>query len=152
MDAPVITVQIGAKARCNRGCAGAQRLPKTVKAHVTNHRHARIAEVVLLECGHLDWHHINSADNPDIAWPIEAPADDNLPQEECAKNAPYSESELVDALTELESAAADFTMEVVNMLKYNPGALKLLQKGYLPRLTRAVRKARLALQLDHTLE
>ena len=58
-------------------------------------------------------------------------------------------SEAVKALAALESAAVDFGMEVISALQYDFPAQNRLQVGYLPRLTRAVRKARLALQLDH---
>ena len=61
-------------------------------------------------------------------------------------------SEPVTALLALESVTVDFGLEVISALQYDVPAQARLQAGYLPRLTRAVRKARLALQLDHTLE
>lgn len=60
------------------------------------------------------------------------------------------QSELVKTLIALESAVVGFGMEVINATRYDFPAQTRLQAGYLPRLTRAVRQARLALHLDHT--
>jgi hypothetical protein len=62
------------------------------------------------------------------------------------------QSEAVKALAALENAVVEFGLEVISALQYDFPAQTRLQLGYLPRLTRAVRQARLALHLDHTLE
>jgi hypothetical protein len=61
----------GTLARCNRGCPNAQPLLREVEALVTNKRHARIAEPIMLDCGHLDWHDIYRADNVEQTWPVD---------------------------------------------------------------------------------
>jgi hypothetical protein len=72
------------------------------------------------------------------------------PQEDLTMDEQQRIKELEAALSELESASVNFGLAVIETLKFDLAGQAYLQKGYLPNLTRAVRKARLTLGLDHS--